>query len=165
MRRTRYRPEETYFTCPYCGQKWYGPRRARARGFSHPVKSIDDQDADVQTAYEQVGLRLEEHLQVNHRPEVIASRMAAIEREAKWSHEYATRNGEELDWATDPLAVEWRALMKEWWALPAVPDRAARLSPTYNRSLIGKGHVAPLTGGEKAMGWVEAQRRKLRKAA
>lgn len=156
----RYPRYETHFTCPFCSKEFSGLRRVQASGFSRQKKPLSQQAEDVQGSYRQSERHLNEHVAETHRPETIATRMTEIEREAKW----ALDRNEELDWATDPLAVEWRALMKEWWALPALKDRAARLSPTYNRSLLSKGVLAPPTAGERHMGKVASHQRKLRLA-
>jgi hypothetical protein len=27
------------------------------------------------------------------------------------------------DWATHPIAVEYRSLLREWWSLPSIPNK------------------------------------------
>lgn len=76
----------------------------------------------------------EAHVSEAHRDIWIADRMRAIEQEARWALEAET----ERDWATDPLAIEYRALLKEWWTIP-VSNAALALSPSKERTLTGKG--------------------------
>lgn len=55
---------------------------------------------------------IDNHIATDHMADVIFERMGDIERECK----YHTLTDD--DWATHPLAVEYRALMRQWWTLP-----------------------------------------------
>jgi hypothetical protein len=103
---------------------------------------------------------MEAHHNTEHRPLMIAIRMGELEREAKWSAQWAERSSTTLDWATDPHAVEYRALMREWWALPAIPEDAARRSPSLNRTLTSKGMPAS-SKAETQLDLMFGKRRKL----
>jgi hypothetical protein len=153
VRRRRQRIE-TWFTCPYCSRRWEGP-----------LLRWQGKDESTQALYQAASDNRDAHMEREHHAETIATRMAEVEREAKWATEYAKSQDEELDWATHPLAVEWRALMKAWWALPPQPPRVAALSPTYNRSLLAKGVLAPPTAGERFMSTVASYQRKRRTEA
>lgn len=134
------------------------------RGLGRRFKPMSEQAEDVQADHARAVQDREQHIAEKHGAEILATRMGEIEREAKWATDYATSQGEELDWATHPLAVEWRALMKAWWALPPQSEKVASLSPTYGRSLISKGMLAPPTAGERHMSKVASHQRKLRLA-
>lgn len=59
--------------------------------------------------------RLTEHECTQHRPEHIVDRMIEVERESR----YEAKEGRltDADWRDHPLAVEYRALLREWWGL------------------------------------------------
>jgi len=66
--------------------------------------------------------------------------MGDIEKQARW----AEQAGQVLDWATDPYAIEYRALMKEWWAMPGSDDLTEAMlsvSPSRKRTLTAKGTI------------------------
>lgn len=163
MSHRKFRGYETYFKCPFCWRDWSGPRRARGRGYgsNRPIKS--EQDAEVDEAYQRAEQAREEHIRETHGPETIAARLTEIEREARWAQERAEAEGTELNWATDPLAVEYRALMRQWWALPPQKQHVHQLGPSYNRLLTSKGRF-PQTPGERAMSKVDSELRKMRAA-
>jgi hypothetical protein len=102
------------------------------------------------------------------RAKAIAQRMADIERDARWQHERQAKMATEdvhAGWATDPLAIEWRRLMVEWWALPVVlPESIARLSPTYERMLTTRSTVnmAGKSDGERHMDACSRHQQQLR---
>ena len=80
------------------------------------------------------------HISTQHRAHFVASRMGDIEKQARW----AEQAGQVLDWATDPYAIEYRALMKEWWAMPGSDDLTEAMlsvSPSRKRTLTAKGTI------------------------
>jgi hypothetical protein len=95
------------------------------------------------------------------RAKAIVRRMADIEREAR---NITTSDG----WATDPLAIEYRALMREWWALPIpIPHTLLAESPSAGRMLTSKSSIVVegKTDGERAMEAASRHQRQLREAA
>ena len=74
----------------------------------------------------------------------VACALARVEREARWAQNSLT----DADWATHPLAIEYRRLMRAWWALPSVDWYALAESPTRNRLLSAKGGP-PMSPGER----------------
>lgn len=92
------------------------------------------------------------------RAKTIAQRMTDIEREAR----SITTSDE---WATHPLAIEYRALMVEWWALPiAIPHRVLEDSPSANRMLSSRSSIVveSKTDGERTMEAASRHQRMLR---
>lgn len=87
----------------------------------------------VTTAYE----RRDAHVRTKHRAKQIADQIRDIERSAAslWKHGQLTDD----DWQCHELAVEYRALLREWWALPAVTVSDLGHSPSARRTLTGKG--------------------------
>ena len=163
MSRRKFRGYEVYFTCPYCSKDWSGERRVQRQGLSRQAKPLSEQDETIQRAYTAASEARDQHIAEKHGPETIAVRLTEIEREAKWAQDYAEREGMELNWATDPLAVEYRALMRQWWALPPQKEKVHRLGPSYNRLLTSKGRF-PQTPGERAMVKIDSELRKMRAA-
>jgi hypothetical protein len=98
------------------------------------------------------------------RAKEIVRRMADIEREAR---QYDITADDDRAWATHPLAVEYRALMCEWWALPIpIPHRTIAESPSQGRMLTARTTIAAesQTPGERHMTACSRHQRTLRAA-
>jgi len=74
--------------------------------------------------------QLDGHMRTEHAAFWIAARLAELEREAKHVSRQDVRS-----WQYHPVAVEYRKLLREWWALGPIPKGALELSPTRNRML------------------------------
>lgn len=73
--------------------------------------------------------------------EAIIKRMMMLERQAR-------RLPADADWQTDPIAVEYRRLLCDWWQLPSAEAMRALYvvpNPFRNRLLTGKGIVVDQT--------------------
>lgn len=108
-------------TCPYCETRDWSYERHRIY-----FKSYTDFVA---------------HKAERHPHETIAERLRQIVQAAKHAPDTLEY------WQSGPLSVEWRALLRQWWALPGpVPVSALELSPTGGHGLT---YIrAPLSAGE-----------------
>ena len=110
-------------------------------------------------AAEQARETIDRHIAEVHKVRVMADRLKDIERQAAYEQKHGRLS--DADWKDHPLAVEYRALVKQWWALPPLDPEDAAESPTWNRMLTAAGSSKAIrTPGERYLDQAYAQRRK-----
>lgn len=172
--RTTHYGKQTGIFCPYCAFRRYYARVGlgfgrcacgckRFAGYGdddpHTVRCIsqscgkvserlsarvrDEREAEIATAAE-----MDAHIQAEHRPKIIIDRLSEIEREAR----YGMRHGQiiEADWQTHELAVEYRALMREWWARLTYDPTDVPLTD-YSLTSRGQAHAESFAAGRRKL--------------
>jgi hypothetical protein len=168
--RKPYRKPYKHVRCPYCSRSEYVDEPGKALGrckcggkrYAHRTddgaysvacgtcRTVSEKLSErVTNEYRELKFqrrRMADHVEADHRPRVILDRISAIESHARALHRIEPFTDQ--DWRDHELAVEYRALMREWWALPAVSAEDVMHSPTLHRRLTAN---TPPADGEGAL--------------
>lgn len=123
MRHRRHEPTQTEHRCTWCS--------LFCRRVPRPGRKAETEDWDAYFAQGELAqAAVTAHERAFHPAHWIVRRLGELRQEVRGE------TLDTLDWQTDPRAIEYRALMREWWALPAIPigvllDRSSDPTPGW----------------------------------